>query len=352
MSSKFYLYAPQVHIGGGKTLLKGLIKNPPKNIICNLIIDKRLDTTDIDLRGWDVKTINPSFIHRLIFEKWLTKNVNNGDTILFFANLPPLFKMPGFIILFIQNRYLIDDKGIQGFPLFVKTKIKNQRILLKVNLKFVSQIIVQTATMARILKKRISPSIELKICPMLDMELNDRVFIGSHESNLDVDFIYVASGEPHKNHIKLLEAWEILAQESITPTLHITVDTNLWQTLDSYLNKLVKKNKINILNHGHISHKRIIELYASADALIYPSLFESFGIPLLEASEFRLPIISSELDYVRDLIEPVEAFDPNSAISISRAVKRFLKEENKMQTIRSSQEFLDEIIKYNPKKIH
>ena len=42
------------------------------------------------------------------------------------------------------------------------------------------------------------------------------------------------------------------------------------------------------------------------------NFFESFGLPLLEASSIDLPIIASESDYVRDVCEPAQTFDPNS----------------------------------------
>ncbi|MDA9221646.1 glycosyltransferase, partial [Methylophilaceae bacterium] len=74
---------------------------------------------------------------------------------------------------------------------------------------------------------------------------------------------------------------------------------------------------------GYLIHSEIIKLYNQSNALIYPSLLESFGLPLVEASQLNLPILASELDYVRDVIDPIEVFDPTSPISISRAVKRF-----------------------------
>jgi glycosyltransferase involved in cell wall biosynthesis len=63
-------------------------------------------------------------------------------------------------------------------------------------------------------------------------------------------------------------------------------------------------------------------LDAQAKALIFPSLFESFGLPLLEAAKAGLPILASERDYVRDVVKPVASFDPESALSIARAVLR------------------------------
>ena len=65
----------------------------------------------------------------------------------------------------------------------------------------------------------------------------------------------------------------------------------------------------------------------------------------MEANHYKLPVIASELDYVRDILDPVETFDPNSAKSISRAVKRFLKIREDKTDIVSPEEFIDSVIK-------
>ena len=66
-------------------------------------------------------------------------------------------------------------------------------------------------------------------------------------------------------------------------------------------------------------------------------------MPLLEAEAMGLPVIASEMDYVRDVIVPAETFDPHSAVSISRAVRRFLSlAEPPVETITSS-DFLKRI---------
>ena len=66
-------------------------------------------------------------------------------------------------------------------------------------------------------------------------------------------------------------------------------------------------------------------------------------MPLLEATECRLAILAPELDYVRDVCEPVQSFDPLSPLSISRAVKRFLGINSPLMSILSPAEFLQRL---------
>jgi hypothetical protein len=67
-------------------------------------------------------------------------------------------------------------------------------------------------------------------------------------------------------------------------------------------------------------------------------------LPLVEANQYKLPVIASELDFVRDILDPVETFDPNSAKSISRSVKRFLKIKEKKTDIVAPVEFIKSVI--------
>ena len=57
----------------------------------------------------------------------------------------------------------------------------------------------------------------------------------------------------------------------------------------------------------------------------------------------EVPIIASELDFVRDILDPSESFDPNSSKSISRAVKRFLALDDEKAEILDPKKFLENI---------
>ena len=72
---------------------------------------------------------------------------------------------------------------------------------------------------------------------------------------------------------------------------------------------------LKVKNDGELSHQDVLALY--------PSTFESFGLPLIEARQAGVPVLASELDYVRNVLDPEQTFDPDSSISIARAVKRF-----------------------------
>ena len=156
-----------------------------------------------------------------------------------------------------------------------------------------------------------------------------------------VSFAYVASGEPHKNHANLLSAWRILAEEGFFPTLYLTLDPGKNVVYCRTINELRTARRARIINLGGLAHDGVLALYRKVDALLYPSVFESFGLPLIEARQAGLPVVASELDYVRDILNPAESFDPGSPISIARAVKRFMAVPEAVLPLQDAKAFME-----------
>jgi len=158
------------------------------------------------------------------------------------------------------------------------------------------------------------------------------------------DFVYVASGEPHKNHNRLVKAWMILAKVNIRPSLCITISNEVFPELVAWIQKEIARNDLRIENVAPERAVAVDTLYAQSRALIYPSLLESLGLPLVEARCAGLPILASELDYVRDVIDPEQTFDPESEVSIARAIMRFLSTRENLPEIVSSRIFLERLL--------
>ncbi len=167
---------------------------------------------------------------------------------------------------------------------------------------------------------------------------------GNGRKKESCEFLYVASGEPHKNHRRMIEAWRLLAEEGLFTSLRLTLDETRFSTLCREIEEMCQRHGLKVKNMGTLSHGDVLALYKDVDALIYPSTFESFGLPLIEARQEGLPVIAAELDYVRDVCSPVQTFDPTSPVSIARAVKRFLAVPEPALQLRSPQEFWRELL--------
>lgn len=329
MRSRLFIHAINVHQGGGRSLLNALLQALPNRRGSVLSMDKRMSIPENVTQSALIKRVKPSLVQRYLAERWLVRNVAIEDVVLCFGNLPPLFKLRGRTLIFVQNRYLIDDVPLVEFPLRVRLRLIMERLWLSTRMQNVDEFIVQTPTMMRLLVKKTGGRIPVRMLPFMT-ELHGyarKVPSVLQQKKCDFDFVYVASGEPHKNHVRLLAAWRLLAEEGIFPSLCLTLDEARFAVLCREIEMLRERYGLNVTNAGELSHQDVLALYKKAGAAIYPSAFESFGLPLIEARQAGLPVLASELDYVRDVLDPEQTFDPESSVSIARAVKRFMGKE-------------------------
>ena len=324
MGKRLFIQAVNIHQGGGRKLLEGLLGDIDFDE-CEyvLILDARMPLPLNVGSNTLVRQIKHSVFQRLVNEAWLFRNTRSGDHVLCFGNLPPLFRLQAFTSVFLQNRYLIDRVGLSGFAAWDRLRITFERLWLRFAHMHANEYLVQTPSMQRLMNVLCHGRVPITVIPFAVAQVPAKAV--RYGSSISYDkFIYVASGEPHKNHKRLINAWCLLAQENIFPKLFLTLDKNVYSELSVWIEEKVKDHKLSVDNLGILSSEALSDIYAKTGALIYPSTFESLGLPLIEAEQAGIPILASELDYVRDVVSPVQTFNPESAISIAKAVKRFL----------------------------
>ncbi len=333
---KLIIHAPNVHQGGGRTLLLSLLE-AAGNSPCIAILDERLELPSCLPPSLTVMRVRPTLAGRLIGEWRLRCMAGAGYAILCFGNLPPLFDCAGPVTVFLQNRYLLVRHDLSTFPLRTRMRLVAERLWLRLRLTNRTQLLVQTPTMAREVGSALG--IQARTVPFLPSD----DFDGVAERIRRFDFLYVASGEPHKNHRCLIEAWQLLARDGIFPSLCLTLDRVRDSRLLEWVESQSQEHCLRIQNVGQINRAELAQCYRTSAALIYPSTLESLGLPLLEAARVGLPILAPELDYVRDVAVPVQTFDPNSAVSIARAVRRYLDVAEPVVRPSSPAAFLDAV---------
>ncbi|WP_171019910.1 glycosyltransferase [Hydrogenophaga sp. 2FB] len=332
------VHAPNVHLGGGRTLLLSLLNAVPARDSVALL-DTRLDTSGVPT-DLVLERFSPTLVGRWRAERRILQLARPGDTVLCFGNLPPLFRNQGRVAVFLQNRYLFGERNLRAFSLWERWRIGLERLWFSHRLDMETMLVyVQTASMAGELLRE--TGVAARVFPFIPSETSS----GSGQIEPpEFDFIYVASGEPHKNHQQLIDAWKALAQQGSFPTLCLTLEPKRHADLLEHLRHTQDRHGLRITNVGPVAPTDMARCYRRSRALIYPSTLESFGLPLIEASQLGLPILASELDYVRDVVTPAETFNPNSPVSIARAVSRFLRQEQAPQPMFSSTAFVRDVI--------
>ena len=317
------LFAPGVHTGGGFVLIKNIIESLKNSIIFS---DERLKLLSYNKSNIKIEVFH-SLLGRIIAEfKLLSAYKKNKQNIIFcFHGIPPFFiKKNKNIVLFLQNSLHFEKLKYSEYPFKTFVRLFIEKLLLRILIYKVGTFVVQTPNMKKLLidgmlKLKKEKWSQIKIIPLVPLKIKKRKI----QQQKKLNFIYVAEGLPHKNHKQLIEAWVELSKKNINPTLTLTIGSK-YKSIINFIEKKKKLHKLKIDNLGQISQESLVKQYEKASVLIYPSYSESFGLPLLEASSSNLPIIASELDFVRDVCNPQQTFNPSSHISISKAVERFL----------------------------
>lgn len=126
-------------------------------------------------------------------------------------------------------------------------------------------------------------------------------------------FLFVGTIEPRKNLITLLNAFENFKIRNKTKHKLVIVGGRGWKSTGFYkkLNKHVYKQDVII--PGYIPREELPVLYSMALAFIYPSLYEGFGFPVLEAMSCGTPVITSNASSLPEVGGKAALyFDPNS----------------------------------------
>ncbi len=129
--------------------------------------------------------------------------------------------------------------------------------------------------------------------------LPSRFLLEPAPHNLDFYVLAIGSRQPRKNIARLKKACELLGQKLI----------------------IVGEGS----DIGYVSDQQLINYLSGASAFVYPSLYEGFGLPILEAFHFKVPVACSNTSSLPEVAGNAAAyFDPLSVESIAAGIKSAL----------------------------
>lgn len=317
---KIHISAFGIHSGGGAVLLYEFLCAAIERV-GYVFLDSRFALRNLENRIPNLVLVKPVLLHRLTVLHALKKIGSPGDVILCFNGIAPSNNVSGVrVIPYIQAPYLVDLMDTGAFPPITRIRFALEKKLFKRGLASASEIWCQTPSMKRAIQSTID-NVPVAIRPFTNKSTAER-FNSADSYNLPKlnKYLYPADASEHKNHARLYSAWNLLYQSGVEPILKVTIPYRYHKILKERY--CPSSNNIECIES--IEHNKVLKMFENGYSLIFPSLAETYGLPLVEASAFHADIIASELDYVRDVCIPLECFDPNSPISIARAVMRHL----------------------------
>lgn len=130
--------------------------------------------------------------------------------------------------------------------------------------------------------------------------------------------LYPANMWPHKNHERLLEAFARVR------------DHDLWLVLtgQTYGREGLLAGRERVRHLGHVPGAELPRIYRSAQALVFPSLFEGFGLPPLEAMASGTPVAASAEGSLGEVCgDAAVTFDPRDVDAIAHAIEQVTGDE-------------------------
>ena len=140
--------------------------------------------------------------------------------------------------------------------------------------------------------------------------------------------MYVGNLKPHKNLERLLEAYSKIEKKDETVLVLVGKAFEKYNVLEDKEKSLnIEKN---VIHTGIVTQDELVDLYNLADLFIFPSLYEGFGLPVLESLACGTPVICSNTSSIPEVgADKVVYFNPLDIDEIAREIdKNIYSKEN------------------------
>ncbi len=148
-------------------------------------------------------------------------------------------------------------------------------------------------------------------------------------------FLYVGLIKSHKNLGILLQAFIQMKKKLKMPNLRLRIvgtPDRKQKIVNEWLEIMKQDSGIELTNG--VSDQQLKEIYAGAIALVFPSLYEGFGFPLLEAMASQIPVIAANSTSVPEVLGDAGFyFDPKSQAELGNRMEEILGNTNLRQNL-------------------
>ncbi|MBD3360932.1 glycosyltransferase [Candidatus Peregrinibacteria bacterium] len=275
------------------------------------------------------------------WHKKVARDVKKENIDIFFA--PGSYIIPAILPGSVKKIIAVHDLVTFYFPdTHNKKAVLIERLYLKKALKKADRILASSKnTKKDILEKfKINPEkIKVIYCaagenfkPLKKDSLKPVI----EKTNLPKNF-FLAVGTliPRKNYPNLLKAFVQIHEKF--PDYHLIIVGNKgWDYDEIY--KIIQKNYLNKYVHllGYLSEKSLINLYNLAKALVFPSFYEGFGIPPLEAMKCGCLVIASFTSSIPEVVDEAGILiNPENPTEIAGAMAQLITDEDLCEKFRN-----------------
>ena len=298
------LYAPNINGLGAKVWLEAKIKQfiKKKSKLLLIINDNYLSNFS-KIKIIKFKNLNKFNFLYLVFAKFLIKQ-----------RYFDIHVMGDYPLPFIKDQTLYINQANLINPAIYKYSKSDllfslKRLYLSIFLKNTKKIIVQSNFMKKFIKKSYN---NLKYKIIIDHNLEFKK-LKLHKKNVNkkkIKILYPSSMYNYKNHEIIIHLLKAYVLKNIN--FYFTCSKKEFEPY---------KNIKNLYRIDYFNNKNLEKIYNQYDAIIFPSLIESLGLPIIEATQMRMPILVSDLPYSKEINSNyIKYFNPKSTKSLYKTI--------------------------------
>lgn len=177
-------------------------------------------------------------------------------------------------------------------------------IYIKRSLSKDCSIIVQTPIIKTLFSRKYKFPLEKILVAFPDIKQPDTESIKEYSfDNKYFHFLYPAARGIYKEHNTLVKAIKLIDDCEIRNKVrvHLTLSKGTKPSLEKEIRDAGLTEQF--IFHGSIPHDVLLSMYKGSNGLLFPSMIETIGLPLLEAASFGIPIVANNIDFVNEVLK-------------------------------------------------
>lgn len=315
-------------------LLQSLDKKKPSNDSYRLMLQFQHRDNVPNFNSENVRYKNIWFASKKVFSKLQNRNLLPPMDLLFGKGV---YIFPNYIrwpLLFSKSVIIVCDTVIVSHPEFVE---KNTGRWLDANLRSSIEKSQKVITISKSSQRDIArhygvPINEIDIVyPAVDHEVfypRDKVEVSKlrAEYSLFGDYmLFVSTLEPRKNVENLIKAYQKIPKHLSDKYSLVLVGGRGWH--DDSIREAIYEARLKgfrVLQPGYVADKDMPALFSGASAFVFPSNYEGFGIPVLEAMACGVPVICSDNSSLPEVAGDAAYYCKTNVASIKQAMEAVL----------------------------